>query len=279
MKAPTQLLTGAACTIQKDGILITYDTPRRTISTGLCGGGLRYCRNLYNHRLLTFYPHERDFPGGSVPQYLSLVLLQHGLSPTDTTAMITSARMDWHAYSCHRYEDLIVETITTAGVEATAERAGDPPFYYEQDGNYYPVGTINNIISLNVNLADYTLVKSLITATEAKTAVLQDYGIASCTTGLPATGTATDGLIITADPQGPLRTDAGAHAKLGELIALGIRDNISYAFDHCDYPWNAFPQLRTPDPIPQDLLNRRRQAEDDPRPGPTYDQNENENTP
>ncbi len=271
MKTPKKLVTGATVDLQHDGMLVRFDTLRRGLSTGISHGGLDWFRGFYNHRLLTYYAHERDFPGGSVPNYLALSLLRHGMSPTEVSIMITSAEMEWNAYSILRHDDMVIETICTAGVEGTAARAGDPAYYYEKDGNYYGAGTINIFISLNVHLPDGILAKAFLTATEAKAAALQNEGIASIRTGLPATGTGTDGLMIVCDPFGPLRTDAGTHSKLGELLAQGVLNVISYTFEHYPSPWNRFPSLRTPAAIDADVLEQKRQKEDKERPPSTFD--------
>lgn len=258
MTAPTSAATGGMIHVTDAGIAWHFSTLRRGISTGMCRGGLNHYQHFYNHRLRQFFPHERDFPGGSVPAYLMTAMLEAGISASDSTAMITSARMDWHAYACRTFDDLIVEGIATAGVEQTAARAGDPAYYYEKDGEYLPVGTINLMLSTNAALPDPILVKSCLTATEAKTAALQDTGVVSLQSGLSATGTGTDGLMIASDPAGPVRTDAGTHSKLGELIAVVVRDMLTFTFENYPAPWNAFISAQTPAPIaPAELENAR----------------------
>ncbi len=261
MTAPTHAATGGIIHVTEAGIAWHFDTVRRGISTGICRGGLRDYRHFYNHRLRRFFAHERDFPGGSVPAYLMTALLEAGLSASDSTAMITSARMDWHAYACHRFDDLIVEGVVTAGVEQTAARAGDPAYYYEKDGEYLPTGTINLMLSTNAALPDPILVKACLTATEAKTTALQDTGVVSLRSGLSATGTGTDGIMIASDSRGPVRTDAGTHSKLGELIAAVVREALTFTFENYPAPWNRFPSARTAPPISQNKLNEALHAD------------------
>lgn len=257
MYAPSELVTGGRVDIRHTGMLVSFDGPRRVLSTGICNGGLHWLRHCYNHRLTEFFPHERDFPGGSVRSYLELSLLQRGVSPSNSTAMLTSARMDWHSYSCHSHENIRVECLLTAGVEQTAARAGDPAYYYEQDGSYYPVGTINAILSTNASLPDSIIAKTFLTVTEAKAAALQDCGIASLRTGLPATGTGTDGLMVAADPFGPRLTDAGTHSRFGEMLARAMYDSLFATFRDYPLPWNSFPSLR-PARIAAEKLAARR---------------------
>ncbi len=258
MLAPTQAATGGTIHVTDAGIAWHFATPRRGISTGICRGGIREYHHFYNHRLRHFFPHERDFPGGSVPAYLMTAMLEAGISASDSTAMITSARMDWHAYAYRTHEGLIVEGISTAGVEQTAARAGDDAYYYEKDGEYLPLGTINIMISTNASLPDPILVKACLTATEAKTSALQDTGIVSLRSGLSATGTGTDGFMMACDPSGPQRTDAGTHSKLGEMISLVVRDMLLFTFENYPAPWNRFPCAQTPPAVgPNELADAR----------------------
>ena len=73
--------------------------------------------------------------------------------------------------------------------------------------------------------------RALISATEAKTAALQDMDIRSAYTPLtnPATGTGTDNIIVVQGTGRPI-DNAGGHSKMGELIAkavyAGVREAI-----------------------------------------------------
>ena len=131
-----------------------------------------------------------------------------------------------------------------------AARAGDPPLYREEEGRFCPAGTINLMILVNCSLPDGIMARALITVTEGKTAALQDAGIASVYTGLPATGTATDGVILVTDPEAPRLTDAGTYSLLGSLLASAARDAVAYCISHYKRPWNQFDSLRTPPAVP-----------------------------
>ena len=103
-----------------------------------------------------------------------------------------------------------------------ALRSGvDEAHWIEQDGVYAKtLGTINIILLTNVTLTDGALAKTIITATEAKTAALQDMDARSSVSPKnQATGTGTDNMIVVSgtDPEKKVRT-TGGHAKMGELI-------------------------------------------------------------
>ena len=78
------------------------------------------------------------------------------------------------------HKELLLDAVTTGGAEKTAARAGSPPLYTEKDGHFFPVGTINIMISLNISLPSAIMTRAIITITEGKTAALQDLGIADC---------------------------------------------------------------------------------------------------
>ena len=84
-------------------------------------------------------------------------------------------------------------------------------------------GTINTILHINANLDPGTLARTIMTATEAKTAVLQELMARSHNSGGLATGSGTDGIISICNPESSLKlTNAGKNSKLGELIGKTV---------------------------------------------------------
>jgi adenosylcobinamide hydrolase len=103
-----------------------------------------------------------------------------GLNPEKTAGLLTSACMDNLAISIKKYEELKVTSIVTAGADKNAVKAGDKASFYEYNNNYFNhFGTINIITLIDANLQDGSLVTASITATEAKSSVLQDLKIES----------------------------------------------------------------------------------------------------
>jgi len=122
------------------------------------------------------------------------------------------------------FRDLNVTAIVTAGIDKNGGRAGDPASYYETGNSFEPVGgTINTILIIGADLHEHTLARAMMTATEAKAAALQQLMARSNYSSGIATGSGTDMIAIVADPASSLHlTDAGKHAKLGELIGLTV---------------------------------------------------------
>jgi hypothetical protein len=114
----------------------------------------------------------------------------------------------------------------TAGVDVNGGRAGDPARHYELDGRWtYLGGTINILLFVDGNLPPHTLVRALVTATEAKAAALQELMAPSRYSRGIATGSGTDQIIAVSNAESPhLFTCAGKHSKLGELIGKVVKE-------------------------------------------------------
>jgi len=231
-KVPTTLRSGGYVDIHSSAITITYDTPFYTISTSPFNGGLHHVMAVRNQQLTFFVNDESELPGGSTSDYLAKECVQLDLPIHFCTALLTTASMNRHAYVCQSEDSIIIEVIATAGVEKTAHRAGDGYTYYEKDGVFHAGGTINLLVFTNCALTDGALTKSLLTITEAKTVALQSIGITSVLSNQPATGTSTDGVIMTIDPNGELLTDTGTFSQFGDTLAKAVRSAIEKALEN-----------------------------------------------
>ncbi|MBW2112963.1 MAG: adenosylcobinamide amidohydrolase, partial [Deltaproteobacteria bacterium] len=140
-----------------------------------------------------------------------------GKSEKSASLLFTGADMDNLSVQKARFRDMEVYALVTAGVRSNAMRAsGD-------EGKFYEPGTINIIILPNMKLTRRAMTRALITATEAKTAALQDLDVRSSYTPLlnQATGTGTDNVIV-ARGTGTRIQYTGGHTKMGELIARAV---------------------------------------------------------
>jgi len=98
------------------------------------------------------------------------------------------------------------------------------------EGRFYEPGTINIILLTNMKLSQRAMTRAIISATEAKTAALQDFDIRSSCTPLihQATGTGTDNIIVV-EGKGSKINNAGGHTKMGELIAKAVYEAVQEA--------------------------------------------------
>jgi len=130
------------------------------------------------------------------------------------------------------YQDRIVCCLATGGVGNALRSGVDGANWVEQDGKFGNVlGTINIILLTNVTLTDGAMARAIITATEAKTAALQDMDArSSVSPENQATGTGTDNMIVVSGNWcgKPIRS-TGGHTKMGELIGVSTKIAVAEA--------------------------------------------------
>lgn len=238
-------------------LCLAFEKTRFSLSTAIYGGGFKEINYAVNQKLETFYPSEDRFPGGSVPEFLRLSILENGYDPAKACALLTAAKMEWRSVKTFSHKELLLDAVTTGGAKKTAARAGSPPLYTEKDGHFFPVGTINIMISLNISLPSAIMTRAIITITEGKTAALQDLGIADVNNGLPATGTGTDGITLITDPDAPRYTDAGTFSVLGSLLASAAYETVRECLELYDKPWNRDDSLATPPAVDLSRLRNK----------------------
>lgn len=196
-------------------LLISFREKRRIISTMNGYDEVHFVANSHHPDELSqiimndYATFEKDFPR---------VL---GIPCSDISFLSTGANMNNLAVCEKTYQNRIVCCLATGGVGNALRSGVDKADWVEQDGTYAKaIGTINIILLTNVTLTDGALAKTIITATEAKTAALQDMNArSSVSPENQATGTGTDNIIVVSglDLDKKVRT-TGGHSKMGELI-------------------------------------------------------------
>lgn len=256
MKRINLSVPGAQLSVSPENLLITFDRPHLSLSTAIYGGGFKNIRYALNRRLTEFYKSEKDFPGGSVRAYLKQCALSSGAVPEESAVLLTAATVNLYSHKTIKSGPILVEILTTGGVEKTACRASSPALYREEEGHFSPLGTINMMVIFQGRLPHGIMARALITLTEGKTAALQDLGIADVNNGLPATGTGTDGITFITDPAAPLFTDAGPFSELGSSLAKAAYESVTECLVKYDHPWNASSKLKTPDAVDLESLRK-----------------------
>jgi adenosylcobinamide amidohydrolase len=217
--------------------------PALVLSTSHVNGGLREeLRFLVNHQSCEPVKHQERFEfitGLGQESYHQHVCAELALDPAQTALMGTAAAMQYLGIVSHRWADLAVTAIVTAGVTGNAGSAGDAAHYDERNGTWErttpPVadakpagthnGTINTILIFSSPLSPSALTRAVMTMTEAKTSALLELAIGSKGSWRPATGTGTDQFAIATPKNGGApRTWTGKHTKAGELIGRAVRE-------------------------------------------------------
>lgn len=228
-----KLSTGDTVYRYYQSIVIHFTGPRKVLSTAVHNGG-------YREDLTAVFNHDCN-PGAGMactlraPTYeghMRLVAADLGLDPDRASGIATAASMDNVAIKAETYRELGVTALVTGGVEVNGGRAGDPASYYQPlaKAELERPGTINIMLVIDADLPPGILARALVTATEAKTAALQELMAGSNYSSGLATGSGTDSTIIVANPQSPLLFEsAGKHSKLGELIGRAVKAAVKEA--------------------------------------------------
>ncbi len=156
-----------------------------------------------------------------------------GIKSDSASLLFTGANMDNLAVVKKSYREMEVTALVTAGVAGNAVRmAADEGKYYELDGtkDRKKPGTINILLLTNTHLSPRAMTRGMISATEAKTAALQDLDIRSTysPTVNAATGTGTDNILVV-EGMGAEIDASGGHTKMGELIARAVYKGVMEA--------------------------------------------------
>jgi len=213
--------------------------PHRVLSTCPASGGLQEDLGyLYNHQSCEPVGHNRTIHRliSSDPKAYRRMICQPYALPDETCATLgTAANMRYAAIKETSFRELTVVAICTGGVEGNAGRSGDPASVYEWDGRYEPIsaqetvlhGTINTMLFINHELTHGAMVRAVMTATEAKTAALQELVVGSRYSKGLATGTGTDQIGIASRLNSEtVLAGAGNHCVLGELIGKTVHDAV-----------------------------------------------------
>jgi len=210
--------------VKKNSCVIRFQKPHNVLSTSWLNGGYRTDLTAVFNNRISRKACDACHAGAGIREYLKGVARGLRLSGKTATGLVTRAEMKHTSVVTESFRDLAVCAIVTAGVDKNGGRAGDPASYYENAGSFEPVGgTINTILLIGASLPEHVMARAMMTATEAKAAALQQLVARSLYSSGIATGSGTDMMAIVSDPSSPLQlTDAGKHAKLGELIAKAV---------------------------------------------------------
>jgi adenosylcobinamide amidohydrolase len=214
--------------------------PHSVLSTCRVAGGLRTDLScLYNHQSCEPAGHCHRLPSMAYRDplaYRRSICQRHNLEAEACATLGTAANMHHACIAVQQFRDLTVAAVCTGGVEGNAGRVGDPASVVETAEGFERLppaetipgpGTINTLLFISQPLIPGALTRCIMTATEAKTAVLQELAVNSRYSDGLATGTGTDQIAVAAmESDGPPLTSAGKHAKLGELIGRAVFEAI-----------------------------------------------------
>jgi adenosylcobinamide amidohydrolase len=207
-------------------LLVSFGEKRRVLSTWDGYRKARFVANTYQPTELSeitmrnYNEFQAKFPA-------SLNISRSGLS-----FVSTGANMENVAVCEKSYRELTVSVLATGGVGNALRTGVDGGNWMEWNGNYVNLlGTINIILLSSATLSGGAMARAIITATEAKTAVLQDMDARSSVSPQnQATGTGTDNIIVASGKESDkIILSTGGHTKIGELIGVSTKIAVAEA--------------------------------------------------
>ncbi|MDH5640811.1 MAG: adenosylcobinamide amidohydrolase [Nitrospira sp.] len=210
-------------------LIVRLGGRRRVLSSAPQGGGFRHASHILNHQVEP-NPGAHDASGRlfADPARFLRRLAAHYDIGSGTVGLMTAVPLTQLVTARVSSGSLWVECFATVGV-TNAVRAGEWPSQQAPRRRAASPGTINLIVVTNGSLSDAALVGAVQVATEAKTGVLRDHLVPSCHSGLQATGTGTDAVVIACRVrgEGPRHLYSGTHTILGALIGQTVADCVS----------------------------------------------------
>lgn len=221
----------------QESLIIEFAGKRGVVSTSNLNGGYRndLCY-AFNHScgraLLSSKKACPGMKGKNIAEHYAITTRELGLPVEATTGMGTAALIENRASATRTYHGVEVMAVVTAGVDVNGGRAGDPATYDEfaKASLLLPPGTINIFLFINAQLDPGALTRAIVTATEAKTAALQELMAASMYSEGLATGSGTDSVIAVCNEDSPVVLyNAGKHVLLGEMIGQSVKEAVHKA--------------------------------------------------
>ena len=219
----------------QESIIIHLNGSRNTVSTCNLNGGYREdIEYIYNNSCgKSINAGETvTMKGNNMQEHYHALTLELNLPADTTTGMCTAALMENMAIVSKSKESINVTAMTTAGIDINGGRAGDPAQFNEFTNEPLEMrpGTINIFLLIDAKLDEGTLTRSLITATEAKSAALEELMANSLYSEGLATGSGTDNIISVGNLDSPIQLyNAGKHCILGELIGATVKQSVQEA--------------------------------------------------
>ena len=194
---------------QDDKVIhIRSEFPLNTLSSAIIGGGFSRTRHILNAHV------DKNFNAPNPKNWLRSLAARLDIHES-FIGLMTAVKLSKARIIFLESDDLGVSALVTAGVRNASAAGVTPPFSSKP-------GTINIILLLNARLTHAAMLNAVITATEAKSAVLNERNILTPDSD-PATGTSTDTVTIACTNSGALQAYAGPVTTIGWLIARAIR--------------------------------------------------------
>jgi adenosylcobinamide amidohydrolase len=205
-------------------LVVRFAREHRAISWALVGGGVRTTRAVVWHQI------RDDELRPPVDAHDLFATRLRDAGHAGAIGLLTSRAVDTYDDVTIRHGAIEARCVATVGL-GNALRAGDPPGPSGRIGAPRRIGTINLLCRVSVPLTGDGLLEGLALATEARALAVHEAGVTSTVSGLPASGTGTDCVVIAA-PRGDGvgaagRRYAGKHTDVGHVIGASVREAVA----------------------------------------------------
>lgn len=204
-------IPGIALSQTDQVVHVKSELPLVTLSSAIVGGGYTRTRHIINVNV------DKNFVTKNPKAWLRSLANEMEIGES-FIGLMTAVKLRKARFVFFESDGLGVGSLITAGVGNATSAGVTPPFSYRP-------GTINTILLLDAHLTRAAMLNAVITATEAKSAVLKERNVLT-PDGDPATGTSTDTVTVACTGNGPLQSYAGAVTTIGWLIARAVRQSL-----------------------------------------------------
>ena len=196
-----------------------------TVSSAIYNGGFKKVKAILNVQAPEEYSDQQLHMD---PQKVIVESAKKLGISENFVGMITAAAVDKFALVTKTDGDVTVSVAATA-----VDPEGNTCSHAESAGETITVeemtGTINIMVVIDGNPTESCMVSTVITATEAKAAVMWELDIRSRYSGEVATGTITDAIIVAKTSRGEPIFYGGPASKLGQLVGYCTRKAVKEA--------------------------------------------------
>lgn len=211
-----QLPTGISIFHTPEVIHVRSVSPLNVLSSAIVGSGFQRVSHILNAHV------DKDYNSTNPKADLRSLARRCGVEGS-FVGLLTAVYLRKARLAFFEEDGLSVGALITAGVGNAASAGITQPYRPK-------TGTINIILLLDANLSRSAMLNAFITATEAKTAVIQSRNIRTPDNDL-ATGTSTDTITVATTGKGKLQNYAGSVTVLGWLIGRAVRQALGESLD------------------------------------------------
>jgi adenosylcobinamide hydrolase len=223
----TQLADGVKLVVEGNVLAVFCDNALKTVSSAYFNGGTKQVKAVLNVGVPEGYS-DRSLHLDPL-ELIEQSAAKAGFTK-DYLAMVTAAKISNFSLKTKKTADFSVSVAATAGC-SHGESSGE-----EMDVEQL-MGTINIIVFIDADPSESCMVAALITATEAKSAVLRDFDVRSHYTGDSATGSITDAVTIATNGKGKAFQLAGPASRLGKVVGACTRQAVTEALLRQEPVW------------------------------------------